>query len=107
MSERITPSHAPGEDVAVQERPKTRSPRLYRVLLHNDDFTTMDFVIEVLIRHFRKSPTVATQIMLEVHLRGIGIAGVYPREVAETKVAEVTEHARAEGFPLLVTMEAE
>lgn len=105
MSEHSRP--APGEDVAVQERPKTRPPRPYRVLLHNDDFTTMEFVVEVLVRYFRKSPTEATQIMLEVHLRGVGVAGVYPREVAETKVAEVTEHARAEGFPLLVTMEAE
>ena len=103
MSQRPTPT--PAEDIAVAERPKTQSPRPYRVLLHNDDFTTMEFVVEVLIRHFRKSPTEATQIMLEVHLHGVGVAGVYPREVAETKVAEVTAHAQAAGFPLLVTME--
>jgi ATP-dependent Clp protease adaptor protein ClpS len=95
------------EEVAVEERTRTRKPRLYRVLLHNDDYTTMEFVVDVLVRHFRKSATEATQIMLQVHTQGMGVAGTYTREVAETKVARVTEEAREEGFPLLLTMEPE
>ncbi|MDP9349470.1 MAG: ATP-dependent Clp protease adaptor ClpS [Gemmatimonadota bacterium] len=95
------------EEVAVEERVRTQKPRLYRVLLHNDDYTTMEFVVDVLVRHFRKSPTEATQIMLQVHTQGLGVAGTYTREVAETKVAQVTEEARGEGFPLLLTMEPE
>ena len=95
------------EEVAVEERVRTQRPRLYRVLLHNDDYTTMEFVVDVLVRYFRKSATEATQIMLEVHSRGVGVAGSYTREVAETKVAQVTEAAREEGFPLLTTMEPE
>lgn len=103
------PGTRPGgrEEVAVEERVRTQKPRLYRVLLHNDDYTTMEFVVDVLVRHFRKSPTEATQIMLQVHTQGVGVAGTYTREVAETKVARVTEEARDEGFPLLLTMEPE
>lgn len=86
---------------------KTRKPRRYKVLLHNDDYTTMDFVIEVLVRHFRKSPGEATQIMLQIHHQGVGVAGVYPKEMAETKIVEVTDEARAQGMPLLLTSEAE
>jgi len=86
---------------------KTRKPRRYKVLLHNDDYTTMDFVVEVLIRHFRKSPGEATKVMLQVHHQGVGLAGVYPKEMAETKIAEVTAEARAQAMPLLLTSEAE
>jgi ATP-dependent Clp protease adaptor protein ClpS len=86
---------------------KTRKPRRYKVLVHNDDYTTMEFVVEVLVRHFRKSPAEATKIMLQVHHQGVGLAGVYPREMAETKIAEVTDEARAQGMPLLLTSEAE
>jgi len=86
---------------------KTRRPRRYKVLLHNDDYTTMDFVVSVLIRHFHKSPAEATHVMLQVHQQGLGVAGSYPKEVAETKVVEVTEEARAMGMPLKLTTEAE
>ena len=95
------------EEVAVQERTRTQRPRRYRVLLHNDDYTTMEFVVDVLVRYFRKSATEATHVMLQVHTHGVGIAGTYTREVAETKVAQVTEAARGEGFPLLLTLEPE
>ncbi len=94
-------------DVATARKRKTKEPRRYKVLLHNDDYSTMDFVIEVLRRHFHKSDAEATQIMLQVHYKGSGVAGVYPRDLAETKVRDVTEEARASGMPLLVTAEAE
>jgi ATP-dependent Clp protease adaptor protein ClpS len=108
MSERRegrAPQHEEG--VVTEERPRTKTPRRYRVLLHNDDFTTMDFVVEILVRYFRRAATEATRIMLEVHLRGVGVAGVYTREIAESKIAQVTEVARDRGFPLLLTMEPE
>ena len=95
------------EELLVEDRPRAKTPRLYRVLLHNDDYTTMEFVVDVLVRFFRKTATEATQIMLQVHTLGVGVAGAYTREVAETKVAQVTEAAREEGFPLLLTMEPE
>ena len=106
MSSESTPG-APrrDSDVLTEERPRTRPPRRFRVLFHNDDFTTMEFVVEALIRYFHKSATEASQIMLEVHVRGAGSAGVYTRDVAETKIAQVTAAAQERGFPLLVTME--
>jgi len=93
------------EEFAVEERRKTRRPRKWKVLLHNDDFTTMEFVVHVLVNHFHKGPAEATHIMLQVHRKGLGVAGVYSKEVAETKVAEVTDEARANGMPLKVTAE--
>ncbi|HEX3554079.1 MAG TPA: ATP-dependent Clp protease adaptor ClpS [Thermoanaerobaculia bacterium] len=93
------------EEFAVEERRKTRRPRKWKVILHNDDFTTMDFVIHVLVTHFHKAPAEATHVMLQVHQKGIGVAGVYSKEVAETKVAEVTDEARANGMPLRLTTE--
>lgn len=77
----------------------------YRVLLMNDDYTPMDFVVDVLGDIFGKSEEEAVQIMLKVHVEGAGLAGVYPFEIAETKVEEVHERARAEGHPLRATME--
>jgi ATP-dependent Clp protease adaptor protein ClpS len=93
--------------LATEVRPEAKRPRRFKVLLHNDDFTTMDFVVRVLVEHFHKSPAEATHVMLQVHHKGIGVAGVYPREVAETKVAEVTGEARSQGMPLLLTLEEE
>ncbi len=80
-------------------------PSMYRVLLHNDDYTTMEFVVEVLMVVFSKSIEDATQIMFNVHRRGIGVCGVYTYEVAETKVSTVEAMARENGFPLKCTME--
>lgn len=93
------------EELAVEERRRTRRPRKWKVLLHNDDFTTMEFVIHVLMKHFHKSEAEAAHVMLQVHRKGIGVAGVYSREVAETKVAEVMDEARENGMPLKVTAE--
>jgi ATP-dependent Clp protease adaptor protein ClpS len=86
--------------LAVEERKKTRRPRRWKVLIYNDDFTSMDFVVYILMKHFRKPPAEAVHIMLQVHHRGIGVAGIYPKDVAETKVAEVTAEAREYGMPL-------
>jgi len=85
------------EDVAVAQRPKTRKPPLYRVLLHNDDFTTMEFVVEVLVRHFDHTPTGAAAIMLQVHHLGVGVAGTYTRDEAETRIDRVATEAEAAG----------
>jgi ATP-dependent Clp protease adaptor protein ClpS len=93
----------------VLERPKheTRRPEMFRVLLVNDDYTTMEFVVEILETVFNKPPAEAYRIMMMVHTQGKGLCGVYPHEIAETKVATVIEQARAAGFPLLATMEPE
>ncbi len=82
-----------------------REPPLFRVLLHNDDYTTMEFVIAVLMEVFHKSAEAAAQIMLSVHEKGMGVCGVYPHEVAETKVALVRARAERAGFPLKCTLE--
>jgi ATP-dependent Clp protease adaptor protein ClpS len=95
------------EDVEVEERQKTALPRRYHVIFHNDDFTTMEYVVEILRRFFHKNETEALHVMLTVHKKGKAIAGVYPRDVAETKVAEVMRDARDRGHPLLVTAEPE
>ncbi|HIE54276.1 MAG TPA: ATP-dependent Clp protease adapter ClpS [Chromatiaceae bacterium] len=94
-----------GELVTQESRPKLKKPPLYKVLLLNDDYTPMDFVVEVLQSYFLMSEEKATQIMLHVHTRGVGVCGVFTRDVAETKVAQVNEYARANQHPLLCTME--
>lgn len=91
--------------VVTESERKLKRPPLYKVLLHNDDYTTMEFVVEVLQAVFRKNPAEATQIMLHVHRNGIGVAGVYTHEVAETKVALVESMAREHEFPLKCTCE--
>lgn len=78
---------------------------MYQVLLHNDDYTTMDFVVEILQEVFRKSPVEATSIMLNVHKNGIGVCGTYTKEIAETKVNEVHSRARKAGYPLRASMQ--
>ena len=93
------------ENVAEKERQETKEPSLYRVVLLNDDYTTMEFVVHILESTFHKNLTEATQIMLHVHKQGIGLAGVYPREIAETKVDSVHRVARENGFPLKCIME--
>jgi ATP-dependent Clp protease adaptor protein ClpS len=98
---------SPDEELAAATRPRVERPRRFKVLLHNDDYTTMEYVTDVLIRHFEKSHAEATQIMLHVHHRGVGLAGVYPKDLAETKVAEVSAEAQVAGMPLLLTMEPE
>jgi ATP-dependent Clp protease adaptor protein ClpS len=92
---------------AVKERVKTekKDPTLYKVILLNDDYTTMEFVLHVLEALFEKSPAQAYQIMMQVHLNGSGIAGVYPWEVAETKVETLTSMARHAEYPLRATIE--
>jgi ATP-dependent Clp protease adaptor protein ClpS len=96
-------------DVATkrQTRQKIDPPRLYKVLLHNDNYTTMEFVVLILVNIFHKSEGEAVQIMLDVHRQGIGLAGVYQREIAETKVERALQLARQAQFPFLVTMEPE
>lgn len=86
---------------------ETKKPQLFKVLLLNDDYTTMDFVIEVLESIFHKQPADAFRIMMAVHTQGKGLCGVYPHEVAETKVDTVMERARDNGFPLRAAMEPE
>ena len=84
---------------------KLQRPPLYKVLLHNDDFTSMEFVVFILQTVFGRSEGEAIQIMLNVHIEGVGVAGLYPYEIAEMKVAKVTSSAQANEFPLLCTME--
>lgn len=104
-----TPPGDPGqkESTAVKEREKVEKPRMFRVILHNDDYTTMEFVVYVLMEVFRKSQLEATRIMLTVHRSGRGVAGVYTRDVAETKAEQTVDRAREAGFPLLATTEPE
>jgi ATP-dependent Clp protease adaptor protein ClpS len=103
------PIFAPQRDGAVkpESERKLKKPPLYKVLLHNDNFTTMDFVVFVLVDVFHHSEIHAIRIMLQVHNQGVGVAGVYTREIAETKIAKVMRLARDFEYPLLCTMEEE
>jgi ATP-dependent Clp protease adaptor protein ClpS len=96
-----------GTDVLVEPEIKLEKPKLFKVLLHNDDFTTMEFVIWVLEYVFMKDQPEAFAIMLKVHNEGVGIAGIYPYEIAKTKSEKTMNLARAREYPLLCTVEAE
>lgn len=99
----------PDSNVVTEVKPekKLKKPTLYKVLLHNDNYTTREFVVEVLRTVFHRSEQEAVQIMLHVHYNGIGVAGVYTFEVAETKIKLVEAAARDNGFPLRLSMEPE
>ena len=93
-------------DIAVERaRPKLKRPPMYKVLLLNDDYTPMEFVVHVLEQYFSMNREKATQVMLHVHTRGLGVCGVFSRNVAETKVMQVKAHSRATQHPLLCTLE--
>jgi ATP-dependent Clp protease adaptor protein ClpS len=105
MSEQ-RPGDRPDRGVALAEAaPETKVPPLYRVVLLNDDYTPMEFVVEVLERFFAMNRQMATRVMLEVHTRGKGICGVFTYEIAETKVSQVTSYSREQQHPLLCTLE--
>jgi ATP-dependent Clp protease adaptor protein ClpS len=95
----------PGTSVVVKAKPKTKKPSMYKVLMLNDDYTPMEFVVHILERFFAKSRHEATRIMLHVHRRGVGVCGVYTYEVAETKVTQVMDFARQHQHPLQCTLE--
>ncbi len=103
------PIQTPGgvEEVDLEDRPISTTPRRYKVIFHNDDYTTQEFVVYVLERYFHKSETEARHIMLTVHHKGAAVAGVYTKDVAETKAQQVMDAARANGMPLLLTTEPE
>jgi ATP-dependent Clp protease adaptor protein ClpS len=105
------PEYWPEEEGGVatdqETRQKIGKPRMYKVLLHNDNYTTMEFVVMILMSVFHKAEGEAVQIMLDVHRKGAGLAGVYQREIAETKVQRVLQLARQAQFPFMCTMEPE
>lgn len=103
MSPQMTVNPRDDVDILVEE--ECKEPRLFRVLLHNDDYTTMEFVITILVEVFRKQAEQAAAIMLNIHERGVGQCGVYTREIAETKVHIVHKRAKRAGFPLKATLE--
>ena len=97
----------PSIGVVIKTKPKTRKPSMYKVLMLNDDYTPMEFVVHILERFFGKTQEEAQQIMLHVHRRGVGICGVYTYEVAESKVTQVMDFARQHQHPLQCTLEKE
>ena len=100
--------HHQDESVAVQEaKPRIKRPPLYKVVLNNDDYTPMEFVVQILESIFRMNAEAATRIMLDVHKSGKGVCGTFSREIAETKVAQVNNYSRENQHPLLCTMEKE
>jgi ATP-dependent Clp protease adaptor protein ClpS len=94
-----------GRETVLERKPKTKKPRMHKVLLHNDDYTTMEFVVFILERIFHKSETEATHLMLTIHHKGLGVAGVFTRDIAETKVQQVLDLAQEHGMPLMCTSE--
>ena len=104
MSSKIPDSQ---EEITTEIDEETTEPPDYRVLLHNDDFTTKAFVVEILVEVFNRSVEDATRLMWYVHKNGVGVCGIYPFEVAETKIMQGTALARENGYPLKLTMEPE
>jgi ATP-dependent Clp protease adaptor protein ClpS len=102
-----SPDRRTDGELLERTKQETRKPDLFKVLLLNDDYTTMDFVVEILETVFHKQPAEAFRIMMMVHTQGKGLCGLYPHEVAETKVETVVERAREQGFPLRAAMEPE
>lgn len=97
--------HESGTETVTRDDSRVKEPSLFRVILLNDDYTTMDFVVAILETIFKKSPAEAVQIMLQVHQRGQGVCGVFPKQIAEAKVALVHERAQREGHPLRCSLE--
>ena len=98
---------SPQTGIITRTKPRTQRPSMYKVLILNDDYTPMEFVVHILERFFNKNREEATQIMLHVHRKGVGICGVYPYEIAETKVNHVVDFARKHEHPLQCTLEKE
>lgn len=94
-------------DIKEENKLDIRKPKLYKVLMHNDDYTTMDFVIEVLTKIFKKGAIEATQIMYDVHRKGIGVAGIYTYDIAKTKLNQAMDMAEKRGFPFKLSMQEE
>jgi len=105
MSQNTNNQNQMGSDYGLEFEQEIQEPKLYKVILHNDHYTTMEFVIEVLIKIFHKPAAEATKIMLDVHKKGRGICGVYPFDIAATKVAQVAHAAKQNNFPLKCTYE--
>lgn len=101
----VDPDHFDGDLAVETAPPQFKRPPLYHVVLLNDDYTPMDFVIEILQQYFGLNLDQATEVMLTVHYEGKGIAGVYPRDIAETKANQVNNYARSQGHPLLCQIE--
>ncbi len=100
-------STSSGTETLTKDKTKLQHPKLYRVILLNDDYTSMDFVVAVLETIFKKSPAEAVQIMLRVHNEGKGNCGLFPKQIAETKITQVEKRARDSGFPLRCQLEEE
>lgn len=98
---------SPQTDVLLKSRPRTQKPSMYKVLILNDDYTPMEFVVHILEKFFNKNRQEATEIMMHVHRKGVGICGIFTFEVAETKVTQVMDFSRANEQPLQCTMEKE
>ena len=94
-----------GRELVLERKSKTKKPRMFRVVMHNDDYTTMEFVVWVLHQVFHMDDSSATHLMLTIHKKGKGTAGVFTRDIAETKCRHVQELAKEHGMPLLVTTE--
>ena len=107
MSEDKKNSGGTSTGIIVKAKPKTKKPSMYKVLMLNDDYTPMEFVVHVLEQFFSKNREEATRIMLHVHQRGVGVCGVFTYEVAETKVTQVIDYARQHQHPLQCTLEKE